>query len=146
MGNVVALRRYDLKSPDNETGKSRLSEPDLIERTIREMKLKHFRPSTQRSYLGAVKEFIAYRKRTHAKARGELAMFFYQSVVGFCYNMYAITLRASSGLRRDAERSILFLGYLPEYPTNREAWAALKGRSNTRAFHCLKTLKLWEVV
>lgn len=74
MGNVVALRRYAPKPPANETGKSRLSEPELYEAMTRAMKLKHFRPSTQRSYMAAVREFIGYRKRTHSGARGELAI------------------------------------------------------------------------
>jgi hypothetical protein len=47
------------------------------------------------------------------------------------------TLRAVSGLRSDAGRRFLVSGrFMPECPANREAWAALKGRNNTRVF-CL---------
>ena len=44
--------------------------------------------------------------------------------------------RAVSGLRRNAERSVLvFRAITPECSTNREAWTALVGRDNTRVFY-----------
>lgn len=45
-------------------------------------------------------------------------------------------LRASLGLRSDAERGVLVLRAVkPECPANREAWAALNSRNNTRVFY-----------
>ena len=65
-------------------------------------------------------------------ARGE---FFLTSFLSGAYNLGTITVRACLGRRSDAERGVsIFRAYAPEYPANREALAALKGRSNTRAF------------
>jgi hypothetical protein len=51
------------------------------------------------------------------------------------YSKNVLSLRAVSGLRRNAERSVLVLGHIqPECSPNREAGTALKRRNNTRAF------------
>lgn len=74
MGNVIPIRPLESKPGDNNTAKSCLNKEELLRRMDREMKLKHFRPSTLDSYSGYVKEFIEYRQLTGTKAQREGAM------------------------------------------------------------------------
>lgn len=74
MGNVVPIRPLEGKSVDNDSTKSCLKEEELFEKMTSEMKLRHFRPKTRKSYLGVLKRFVAYRRRTGTKERAEAAL------------------------------------------------------------------------
>jgi len=66
---VTNIATYQKKTPDNETVKTRrdVRMDDLMKKVWSEITVKHLKRSTWRSYSGAIKKFVYYRRSVNSK-------------------------------------------------------------------------------